>query len=342
MPRLTVLALVAMLVLAACGGGDGAEGEIRSTVEGFIHDLRSNPPEAYTYLAQDCKDQLDFGSFASSLFLLDQILGESELELRDFRIIRTDASDAAADFDIVIAVEGEDIPLPQGITSTGAAQFVKEDGRWRFADCENFIPAQPQQGASAATVTPPDTQSPLEAAIAAEADADPALPGEYVDLAAIYGGQYGNDGPSTAPHVTREVDYAGDGNSNPPAGGPHWSGACTDDPSTSPPFCGPAPWGIYRDPWEAETLVHNMEHGGVVVWYNTTNEGVIGEIEALVANRLPLVDLLVMAPYPEMEDETIALTAWSRIDKFPVSDYTPERVQTFIETHVRRFNPESF
>jgi len=107
-------------------------------------------------------------------------------------------------------------------------------------------------------------------------------------------------------------------------------------------MCGPVPWGIYRTEWEAESLVHNMEHGGVLVWYNTTNVEVVDELEALVTDQINAVGLIVMAPYLDMEDETIALTSWSRIDKFPVEDYSPERVLTFLNAHVRRFNPEGF
>jgi len=42
-----------------------------------------------------------------------------------------------------------------------------------------------------------------------------------------------------------------------------------------------------------------------------------------------------------MESETIALTAWARRDKFPASDYSEERVKTFIDKLKCRFNPES-
>lgn len=171
-------------------------------------------------------------------------------------------------------------------------------------------------------------------AIAAEADASTALPGEYIDLPAIYGGPYSE----TAGHVSEQVDYSAQG--LPPVGGPHWSGGCTEDPSSSPAFCGPAGWGIYREPWEPETLVHNMEHGGVVVWYKTTDQAVIDDLEALVTDRLENDELLVMAPFPEMAADTIAVTAWSRRDMFPVSEYTKERVETFIDAHARRFNPE--
>ena len=179
----------------------------------------------------------------------------------------------------------------------------------------------------------------------AEADDDPSLPGEFVDLQAIYGGFYGNpDGPTTAPHVTSDVDYVGDGNSNPPTGGPHWgSGPCGSDPTApTSPFCGPAPWGIYREPWTPETLVHNMEHSGVVIWYNTADEAVIDELEDLATERLNEGQTLVLAPYPDMEAEHVAITSWSRIDKFSVEEFEQSRVEAFIDAHLCRFDPEGF
>jgi len=179
-----------------------------------------------------------------------------------------------------------------------------------------------------------------------EADPAPDLPGEYVNLPEIYAdgstlAHYGaSDGPNTNSHVTRDVDYTNQG--LPPAGGPHWgSSSCGDDPKNAPAFCGPAPWGIYRDPWSAESLVHNLEHGGLVVWYNTTDTSIRDQLEDIVAGYGNKNALVVMAPYPEMESETIALTAWGRRDKFPVSDYSEDRVKTFIDKLKCRFNPES-
>ncbi len=187
----------------------------------------------------------------------------------------------------------------------------------------------------------PPSQYPEAAAI--ELDTAPDLPGEYVNLPEIYQDDrglatYGSDGsvPSTAPHVQDDVDYEGVGNSNPPAGGPHWSGGCGRDP-TEAGECGPAPWGIFRDPWPAETVVHNMEHGGMVVWYNTTDQEIIDEMEGFAQELFPIV----LMPYPDMEDETIAVTTWGRIDKFPVSEYSRERLEEFEDVHNCRFNPES-
>jgi hypothetical protein len=184
------------------------------------------------------------------------------------------------------------------------------------------------------------------AAQLAEADSSASLPGEYIDLPAIYGGPYGE----TAGHVTRDIDYTADCsaadetlcNTNPPVGGPHWSGRCADDPASSPAFCGPARWGVYRDDWAPETLVHNMEHGGVVIWYNTTDQDVIDALEALVTKHVEDDDLVVLAPYPDMEAETVAITSWTRIDKFAASEYDDARIETFLDAHMRRFNPEHF
>ncbi len=182
-------------------------------------------------------------------------------------------------------------------------------------------------------------------AAAAEVEKDPApdLPGEHVNLPEIYQDErglatYGSDGsvPNTAPHVSVDVDYEADGNSNPPAGGPHHAGGCGNDPEEAPPVCGPAPWGVYRAPWSPSTLIHNMEHGGMVVWYNTTDQAIIDDLEDFARDLFPVV----LNPYPDMEDEYIAVTTWGRIDKFPVSEYTRDRVEEFEDVHNCRFNPE--
>ena len=117
---------------------------------------------------------------------------------------------------------------------------------------------------------------------------------------------------------------------------------CTEDPDDTPAFCGAAPSGIFRKPWEPETLNHNMEHGGVVVRYNTSHRDFLDGLEDLIAKRLRRGDLLVLTPYAEMEEETIALTGWSRIDKFAVSAYSENRVEEFLDAHVCRFDPERF
>lgn len=176
-----------------------------------------------------------------------------------------------------------------------------------------------------------------------EADPAPDLPGEFVDLQTIYNGKYGGgDGISnTGEHVTRDMDYATK-QGLPPTGGPHWgSSSCGSDPTAAPPFCGPAPWGIYRDPWDAESVVHNMEHGGLVVWYNTADQQLVSDLEDVITGYLEGDALIVMMPYPEMDAETVAITAWGRREIIPVSAYNEDTVRAFIDAFKCRFNPES-
>jgi hypothetical protein len=211
--------------------------------------------------------------------------------------------------------------------------------------CSNINNKRPRPTATitpSASETPTPIVSAFDLAPTPEADDDPDLPGEYVDLPEIYNGYYGNDaGINTAAHVEVFVDYSPQG--LPPAGGPHWGSArCGETPATSPAFCGPAPWGIYREPWPAETLVHNMEHAGAVIWYNTADQSVIDDLESFADAHLADGMLLVLAPYPDMDAETIAITVWSRRDKFSAGDYDADRLQDFLDVLYCRFDPEQF
>ena len=345
-PRLfAAVAGVTALLLLACNS-DGTSTAINESVEQFYRALAVDPPRAYTYLSEDCREELPFLEFASGTIFVNTLLGESEPSIEHLRVIRSEGDEVLAEFDIVVYVDGETVPVVFAAEQQ-ATSFVKEDGRWRIASCEDFglsLVITDEMLFESVPESEAEPSSRYEAAVAAEADDDASLPGEYVDLPTIYGGYYGNqDGPHTAPHTRAKVDYEGEGNSNPPAGGAHWgSAACTSSPTDSPPLCGPVAWGIYRAEWDAESLLHSMEHGGVIIWYNTTDRDVVDEIENIVERLLNANDLIVMAPYLQMEDEHIALTSWSRIDKFPIEESSSDRVLAFLDAHMRRFNPEGF
>jgi hypothetical protein len=171
----------------------------------------------------------------------------------------------------------------------------------------------------------------------AELNDDPTLPGVYVAPHPGFDGQ---------PETGDERQHVGEGvriplctqeqiaansisrcyHSNPPTSGPH--------------AASPMPFTVLQNPAPKENLIHNMEHGGVVVWYNTDNQEVIRQLEAVVRDQLDRRRLVVMSRYTEMETDTIALTSWTRLDKFPVADFTKKRVEDFISEHQRRFNPE--
>jgi hypothetical protein len=99
---------------------------------------------------------------------------------------------------------------------------------------------------------------------------------------------------------------------------------------------------VLENPAPKENLIHNMEHGGVVIWYNTSNQDVIRQLADITNSALDRRRLVVMSQYTEMEPDTIAVTAWTRIDKFTSSEFDRKRVQDFIEAHNKRFNPEGF
>jgi hypothetical protein len=116
--------------------------------------------------------------------------------------------------------------------------------------------------------------------------------------------------------------------SNPPTSGPHNQS--------------PASFSVLQNPAPKENLVHSMEHGAVIVWYNTDNQDAIKQLTDIVNGEIDRRRLVVMSRYTGMEPDTIALTAWTRLDKFPVSELKKDRIETFIEKHNKRFNPEGF
>jgi hypothetical protein len=102
------------------------------------------------------------------------------------------------------------------------------------------------------------------------------------------------------------------------------------DPPTSGPHIGTnlAPWGVHKEPLPKQLLVHNLEDGGVVIYYNAqTDAAVIEKLEGIV-NRY--TDHVVLTPYPEMEN-SITLTAWGRIDRLEAFD--EKRIVKFIDAY---------
>jgi len=118
------------------------------------------------------------------------------------------------------------------------------------------------------------------------------------------------------------------------------------DPYNSlPPTSGPhlnekAKWGISDTPIPDELQTHNLEDGGVMVQYNcevgksleeATQSAKTDECKKLIADLTEIVskykEKVLLAPYPKL-DARIALTAWTRIDKF--NDIDKDRVAKFI------------
>ncbi len=83
-------------------------------------------------------------------------------------------------------------------------------------------------------------------------------------------------------------------NSNPPATGPH-----LDTPQN---------WSIYTVPQIQEQLLHNLEHGGIVIQYNSLSGPEVQQLTGIVQRDRYHI---ILAPYPGLPTEAkIALTAW--------------------------------
>ena len=82
-------------------------------------------------------------------------------------------------------------------------------------------------------------------------------------------------------------------------------------PATSGPHANQTVvWDIYVDPLPEFNLVHNLEHGGVVVQFG--EEVSADDVEALFEWYVPSPNGLIMAPHPELGDK-IAATAWQHL-----------------------------
>ncbi len=123
------------------------------------------------------------------------------------------------------------------------------------------------------------------------------------------------------------IDY----NSTPPTSGPHYPGL--------------APWDIYNEPIRYEQVVHNMEDGGVIVYYQC--EDGCPELRAQLSDVVqPYLDrgrhVLMMPNDPNWTgfgsqsahrdmEARIALTAWQRLDKF--DEFDADRIRAFIDRY---------
>jgi hypothetical protein len=175
----------------------------------------------------------------------------------------------------------------------------------------------------------------------AEQDSNPALPGTYVPVHPGFDGQYGTQ--DDRQHFANGVAYPICSQEQLQSGQISNPLCYTSNPPTSGPHAvSPSPFRVLENPAPKENLIHNMEHGGVVIWYNTTNQEVVDQLKSITNEALDRRRLVVMSQYGGMELETVAITSWTRVDKFPVSEFNRNRVSNFIEEHNKRFNPEGF
>jgi len=120
-------------------------------------------------------------------------------------------------------------------------------------------------------------------------------------------------------------------NSTPPTSGPHYGGI--------------AQWGIHRDPLRYEQLIHNLEDGGVIVYYQCEEScpDLVEQLEEVIVPYERAGSRVILLPndpnwtignsrplHQDMEAR-IAVTAWQRIDKF--DEFDTDRIRSFIDRY---------
>jgi len=124
-----------------------------------------------------------------------------------------------------------------------------------------------------------------------------------------------------------EGDPYGGYNSIPPTSGPHWA-------------TGWASCGIYDDGHEVpdQRIVHNMEHGQVIISHNLTDDAEIERLKDISRNLPSRRDWMIMRPYSEITEGEVAVTSWGWLDRF--DGVQEERIREFYDAH-RDNGPES-
>lgn len=115
-------------------------------------------------------------------------------------------------------------------------------------------------------------------------------------------------------------------NSNPPTSGLHY--VATEE------------WGFYERSLVKEKLVHNLEHGGILIYYNCEKlkepradacENLKNELKLLYEELVRRDKKIVILPNSEIEF-TITLAAWGWLDNLDSVDR--ERTLKFFKDHI--------
>lgn len=118
----------------------------------------------------------------------------------------------------------------------------------------------------------------------------------------------------------------------------------SDPPTSGPHYAVPAQGGFYDEAPLDEQLVHNLEHGYVILWYNCQSSpsgggalttGQCNQLKQQIREAMARggnstrtgTPKLIAVPRPTL-DTQLALTTWGRLDKFEVFDQN--RILNFI------------
>ncbi len=116
-----------------------------------------------------------------------------------------------------------------------------------------------------------------------------------------------------------------DGYTVPPTSGRHWNGWVS---------C-----GFYTDPVPDERIVHNMEHGNIIVHYNLPDAAQVAELRDAYDAIGQTTAWGVARPYDQIPVGTVALTTWGVRDG-PMNGVDQGRIERFFEAYSGKLGPE--
>lgn len=143
--------------------------------------------------------------------------------------------------------------------------------------------------------------------------------------------------------VAGEEKFPSQGNAHVPADAPHSFAYASTPPTSGPHYGSLVQWGIYDEPVAYQSLLHNMEDGGVIIFYQCP-DGCPDTMDALsdiVRPYLAADRRVVLAPndptwtnglvaHQDM-GAPIAVAAWRSLLKLESVD--ADRVRTLIERY---------
>ena len=181
--------------------------------------------------------------------------------------------------------------------------------------CASFLPSPVQ------TQTPPPTTAPLPTAGTSNSSTEDGPSGTTQEVSV----RLGQDFPIAGAQHIAEGETAADWNSNPPTSGQHYGQW--------------APAGFYDDVIPDEYLVHNMEHGYVIIYYNcalveTDCETFKAAIEAAMAEAgndpATRTIKLIAVPRPTLENP-ITYASWGHL--YSANTFIPEELVSYVQTY---------
>ena len=113
--------------------------------------------------------------------------------------------------------------------------------------------------------------------------------------------------------------------------------------STSPATSGdhwatPISCGFYEDGLSDERIVHNLEHGNIVVSYNLASEEEVDHLRDALGSIGKSAIWGVARSYDKIPPGTVALAAWGVLDTMQEVD--EDRIKTFFDTYSVALGPE--